>query len=144
MAATRMWDPIGECVARARAVPSLLEALRGAPDAAERAVSVCDDLLADLDVLLTRCTRLMRAGEDVEDVADQTVRLKWMVYCVLRHFLAGSGWSDSALAAYEHSAKCDLRDSRRRVDAVRPDVAPTVRFRRESGTRAAFAVGGGA
>lgn len=140
---SRMWDPI-ECVARARAVPSLLEALRGAPDADERAVSVCDDLLADLDLLLSRCTRAMAAGEDLETVADQVVRLKWLVYSVLRPFLRAAGWSDTALAAFEHSALCDLEDSRRRVDRVRPDAVPTVRFPREDAVAEAFAVGGAA
>lgn len=126
-----MSDPIGECVDRARAVPELLRSLKGEPDAGEHAQRVCDELIADLDVLLLRTTAAIKRGAELEPLAEQIVQLKWMVYCVLRRFLTDCGWSGRALLAFEHSARVDLRDSRARLRmACIPELVPTVRIRR--------------
>lgn len=132
MGATGMWDPIGECAARARAIPAVLRSLEGEPDGGDRAQALCDELLADLDVLLARCTGAMKRGRDLEDLAVQVIQLKWMVYCVLRRFLTDAGWSELALAAFAYSARCDLRESRARLHRAALSEAPTVRMARST------------
>ena len=64
-----------------------------------------------------------RHGEDLDLVISQVLQLKWLVYCALPKHLVGCGWSDPALAAFMYSARCDLRDSRARVEHAQPAPA---------------------
>lgn len=117
--------PVGVCVARARALPGVLRGLHGVEDAVERAVEIGDELLADLDVLLAVCVRSSRRDGGLIGVAEQVLRLKWLVYCALQGFFVHCGWGDAALRGWEASAKRDLADSRARIDRALV-VAPTV------------------
>lgn len=104
---------------RVRALPLALRCLSRRPDGAEEAIERADELLAELDVVLSSCVHGPRIGLGWMDDAERSIELKLLVYGLLRPFLAAQGVSEREQLGFEVAARRDLRHSRDRLRRAR-------------------------
>lgn len=113
---------------RARALPVALRCLRHAPEGMAEAQERADDLLAELDLLLTAAVRQPQRGLKWLDTAEEAILLKQQVYGLLHPFLERQGMGSATLAGFETAARRDLASSARRLARARTRGAwPTER-----------------
>ncbi|MCA9566956.1 MAG: hypothetical protein KC656_03900 [Myxococcales bacterium] len=112
-------DTLRQLEIRTRALPLALRCLARRPGGLEEAMDRGDDLLAELDVLLTLCVRGPRIGLSWMDTAEEAIELKERVYGLLRPFLERMGASERTLLGFEGAARRDLHHSRRRLREAR-------------------------
>ena len=103
-------------VLRHQALPGSLRRLWSDPNGLERAVDLCDDLLADLDVLITVVIEGMEVGKPWDALATDAITMKRAVYDQLIGFC--SVRSPRLAAVLERSMARDLTDSADRLRAA--------------------------
>ncbi len=99
----------------ARALPVALRGLEQRPDGLAEGIERADELLAELDLLLTRCLGAPTLDRNRARLAVQSIGLKADVYRSIGRFVAGMGMSRRSRAGFRHAATSDLHDSRERL-----------------------------
>lgn len=112
-------DTLRRLEIRARALPLALRCLARRPDGLEEAVERSDELLAELDVLLTQCVHGPRIGLAWMDDAERSIELKEMVYALMRPFMERMDASERVVLGFEMAARRDLQHSRARLRRAR-------------------------
>lgn len=106
---------------RRRFLPQLLRRLWNAQHPLEEVVDVCDDLLADIDSVISVATAGIAAGLPYEAEAEHAVQLKRSVYFELLGFCRPR--SPSLEAVLHRSSLRDLTDSADRIRVARHRAA---------------------
>lgn len=102
---------------RHRDLPRSLRRLWSHQRCAHEAVDLCDDLLAELDLLISLCVDAIEQGLDVADIADDALALKRSVYDQLIAFC--SVRAQPLAEVLERSMLRDLTDSHDRIRVAR-------------------------
>lgn len=112
---------------RRREVPHALRRLWGTDHSVEAAVDLCDDLLADIDVVITAIVDGLERDLPWEDLADEAIQLKQQAYAELVGFCTVRNRTYAQVL--ERSMLRDLADSNDRVRAATSRAASRTTLR---------------
>ena len=101
---------------RRREVPHALRRLWGTDRSVEGAVDLCDDLLADIDLVITAIVDGLERDLPWEDLAEEAIALKQQAYAELVGFCTVR--NPTYARVLERSMLRDLADSNDRVRAA--------------------------